>query len=133
MNNIEYKTKQRKMILEYIEKNKDKQLTAYDILQNLYLKDENPSIATIYRYLEKLVKQGILKKNYSEKKNAATFEYVNKACANHYHLKCEKCGRIIHLSNEVFSDLESKIDKKYDFEIDNVKTVLYGICNECKN
>ena len=128
----QYKTKQRAAILEYIEKNKDKEITANDILIYLNKKEYKASQTTIYRYLDKLVKEGIIKKHYSEEKSSACYQFIEKECNEHYHLKCIKCGEIIHLDNDIFSSIENNIKNKYGFKIDNVKTILYGTCRRCK-
>lgn len=126
-----YKTKQRAAILDFIESNKDREVTANDILVYLNKNDLKASQTTIYRYLDNLVKEGIIKKNYSEEKSSSCYQYVGKRCKEHYHLKCNNCGEIIHLDSEIFSSIEKKIIDRYGFKIDNIKTILYGTCNKC--
>lgn len=126
-----YKTKQRVAILDFIESNKDREVTANDILVYLNKNDLKASQTTIYRYLDNLVKEGIIKKNYSEEKASSCYQYVGKRCKEHYHLKCNNCGEIIHLDSEIFSSIEKKIIDRYGFKIDNIKTILYGTCNKC--
>ncbi len=126
-----YKTKQRVAILDFIESNKDREVTANDILVYLNKNDLKASQTTIYRYLDNLVKEGIIKKNYSEEKSSSCYQYVGKRCKEHYHLKCNNCGEIIHLDSEIFSSIEKKIIDRYGFKIDNIKTILYGTCNKC--
>ena len=126
-----YKTKQRVAILDFIESNKDREVTANDILVYLNKNDLKVSQTTIYRYLDNLVKEGIIKKNYSEEKSSSCYQYVGKRCKEHYHLKCNNCGEIIHLDSEIFSSIEKKIIDRYGFKIDNIKTILYGTCNKC--
>lgn len=126
-----YKTKQRVAILDFIESNKDREVTANDILVHLNKNDLKASQTTIYRYLDNLVKEGIIKKNYSEEKSSSCYQYVGKRCKEHYHLKCNNCGEIIHLDSEIFSSIEKKIIDRYGFKIDNIKTILYGTCNKC--
>lgn len=126
-----YKTKQRAAILDFIKNNKDKEITANDILVYLNKNDLKASQTTIYRYLDTLVKEGIIKKNYSDEKSSSCYQYVAKNCKEHYHLKCNNCGEITHLDSEIFSSIEKKIIDKYGFKIDNIKTILYGTCNKC--
>ena len=132
MNDLnKYKTKQRVAILDFIESNKDREVTANDILVYLNKNDLKASQTTIYRYLDNLVKEGIIKKNYSEEQSSSCYQYVGKRCKEHYHLKCNNCGEIIHLDSEIFSSIEKKIIDRYGFKIDNIKTILYGTCNKC--
>ena len=126
-----YKTKQRVAILDFIESNKDREVTANDILVYLNKNDLKASQTTIYRYLDNLVKEGIIKKNYSEEKSSSCYQYVGKRCKEHYHLKCNNCGEIIHLDSEIFSSIEKKIIDRYGFKIDNLRAILYGTCNKC--
>ena len=53
-------------------------------------------------------------------------------CHRHYHLKCLKCGKLLHAECEFLNDLSEHIEKEHDFVIDGEKTVLYGICGECR-
>ena len=69
-----------------------------------------------------------------EGRNCSCYQYVDgQHCKEHFHLKCEKCNKIIHLECNEFKDVQNHIAKEHDFELDNIKTVFYGICNNCKN
>lgn len=127
-----YNTKQRERILEYLKENKDSNITADEIIN--YFKSTNDKIgkATVYRYLNNLVKENIVKKYMVENRNCSCYQYIEEQnCDSHYHLKCEKCNKIIHLECDEFKGVENHIAKEHDFELDSVKTVLYGICKEC--
>lgn len=126
-----YRTKQRSAILKYLEDNQDKELSVIDILEHVN-KNSKASQTTIYRYLNRLVEEGRLKKFYSEEDNMARFQYISCDCNMHYHLKCEICGEIIHIDNDIFSSLENSISDKYNFKIDNIKTILLGVCDKCR-
>lgn len=127
-----YNTKQRERILKYLKENKDSNITADEIIN--YFKSTNDKIgkATVYRYLNNLVKENIVKKYMVENRNCSCYQYIEEQnCDSHYHLKCEKCNKIIHLECDEFKGVENHIAKEHDFELDSVKTVLYGICKEC--
>ncbi len=127
-----YNTKQRERILKYLKENKDSNITAEEILNYFNSTSNNIGKATIYRYLNDLVKQNIIKKYMVENRNCSCYQYVEeKNCEEHYHLKCEKCNKIIHLKCDELKQLQNHIAKKHNFEIDSVKTILYGICKEC--
>lgn len=57
---MSYNTRQRELILDYIKKNAKKHLTADDIADAL--KAEQVGKTTVYRYLEKLCEQNIVRK-----------------------------------------------------------------------
>ena len=129
-----YNTKQRERILSYLKENQDSNITAEEILKHFNSIGEDIGKATVYRFLNDLVKESIVKKYMVEGRNCSCYQYVDgQHCKEHFHLKCEKCNKIIHLECNEFKDVQNHIAKEHDFELDNIKTVFYGICNNCKN
>lgn len=129
-----YKTKQRSKVLDCLIQNKNKHMTAEDIVA--YLKEHGAAVgkATVYRTLEKLLSEGNVRKYICEEGKSACFQYVeDNSCNSHFHLKCVKCGKLIHLECDYLSDLEKHIFEHHKFTVDNTKTVLYGICGDCSH
>lgn len=131
-----YKTKQRSNILNYLKENKEKHITAEEII--LYFKKIGTPIgkSTIYRYLDNLVQENIIRKYAnSETGGAACFQYINNhdKCNNHYHMKCTKCGALIHLDCDEINELSNHIFKEHNFKLDTCKIILYGTCENCLN
>ncbi|HBH94299.1 MAG TPA: transcriptional repressor [Ruminococcaceae bacterium] len=130
-----YKTRQRSQILNCLIENSSKHLTADEI--SVILKEKNCEVGktTVYRSLEKLIKEGSVRKYICEEGRSACFQYVdgNKNCHQHFHLKCIECGKLMHLECDYLSDLEKHIFEHHKFIVDNTKTVLYGVCEECSN
>ena len=127
-----YNTKQRERILAYLKENKDCNVTAEEILAYFESIGDSIGKATVYRYLTDLVKQNVVKKYMVEGRNCSCYQYVEeKNCDEHYHLKCEMCNKIIHLECEEFKEIQKHIANEHNFEIDSIRTVLYGVCKEC--
>lgn len=123
---MSYKTKQKDIILKCLIENKDKCLKANDIYEVLK-KDNNIGLTTIYRTLNNLSENGIIKKYIDDKE--ATYQYIDyEKCKNHLHLKCIKCHNIYHLDCNEAIELSKHIKNKHKFIIDS--TIL-GICEEC--
>ncbi|MDD3392523.1 MAG: transcriptional repressor [Bacilli bacterium] len=129
---MKYKTKQKELILQFLKENKDKCLTVKEIKTNFDLKQIIIGQTTIYRYLSNLEEQGIISKYINNVDNSSSYQYITDDCHLHFHLKCIKCGKIIHLECLKLNDLEKHIIEKHDFKIDNFKTVIYGLCSKCK-
>ena len=128
-----YNTKQREKILSYLKENKDSNITAEEILNYFNSVGESIGKATVYRFLNSLVKQNVVKKYMVEGRNCSCYQYIEEQnCDSHYHLKCEKCNKIIHLECNEFKEIQKHISKEHNFELDSIKTVLYGICKNCK-
>ena len=47
-------------------------------------------------------------------------------------MKCEKCGRLVHLECGLIRDLQAHVREEHDFELDMAQTVFYGLCGECR-
>ena len=132
-----YNTKQKQEIISYLEKNSGHHITINDVFN--YFKSKSVSVGqtTIYRHLESLVDEGIVKKYIFDNNTPACFEYVNEnahikgdTC---FHLKCEKCGMLIHLQCDELKQISSHIEKEHNFVLDTYRTVLYGLCESCRN
>lgn len=130
---ISYKTKQRDQILECLIKNKERHITADEILAAVNGEKSLVGKTTIYRYLDKLVSQGAVRKYFIEGGKSACYQYMeqNCVCSKHFHLKCVDCGQLFHLECDYLGDLESHIRDHHDFHVDQSKTVLYGQCGSC--
>lgn len=129
---MSYNTRQRELILEYIKSNAENHLTADAIA--LALKSEQVGKTTVYRYLEKLCEQHIVRKYILSEGKSACYQYAGGAdCHDHFHLKCLKCGKLIHLECGHLKDIESHIKSDHGFIIDSSRTVFYGVCSDCAN
>ena len=123
-----YKTNNRARIMDFLEKNKDKAVSVVDIQKHLDDSDNHVNITTIYRYLDKLEDSGDLIKV------ASTYQLVdrNKGCLEHLHLKCSKCGRLIHLDCGFMDEIQKHVFEEHGFSISCEDSVISGICEDCK-
>lgn len=133
MNNGEYKTRQKQAILDFLKNNNNNHVTVSDISEYLEKNNCHVGITTIYRYLDKLLEQGTVRKYTVDNSTSACFQYVESAenCHEHFHLKCEICGRLIHLDCNHISEMCKHIFNDHGFKPDMMRTVFYGICSVC--
>ena len=91
-------------------------------------------VATIYRQLEQLVADGQMRKYLVDSSSAACFEYIGaqEGHARFVHCKCEKCGRILHIDRSEIEEMARLLEERSGFRMDNVQTVLYGVCGDCR-
>lgn len=129
----DYKTKQKEIILNFFIENKNKHLTASDIVKYINSNEETVGMTTVYRYLDKLVSAGIIRKYFLDDKSGACYQYIddNSKCHEHFHLKCIQCGALFHIDCSYMQSLDEHIMEHHGFKIDNSRTVLYGICKYC--
>lgn len=123
-----YNTEQRKLIEEYLIVNQDKFVNVEEILE--YMKESNQKVGetTIYRYLNTLEKNEHLRTEI--KNHTKYYQYILNECCNHFHLKCKKCGKTIHLDCEDFEEVNKHIQKEHKFKLDH-NTIIYGLCEKC--
>ncbi len=94
------------------------------------LKGEFPdlSMGTVYRNLNILVEQGLVKKI----DFGSTFDRFDANLSQHYHFICEKCGAIHDLKIPIVHSLEEQVKAETNFEVHSHRIEFYGICDKCK-
>ncbi len=123
-----YNTRQRDEIVEFFNKHRGTCFTAKELIKNGGI---SVGEATVYRTLSRLADQGILKR-FTDGKTGASYQLnESEECSSHFHLKCEKCQKIIHMDCEFMSDMKRHIEGSHDFFVDIGKTVIYGLCGDC--
>ncbi len=132
---LKYKTKQRDILLKYLETVPGVHITANDVCEYFKKQGANIGQSTIYRHLEGLVDEGIINKYIIDGNSPACFEYVganSHICGNVcFHCKCEKCGKLIHLHCDEMEEIQEHLFKAHQFKMDPLRTVFYGLCEEC--
>ena len=112
-----------------------KHITAGDVCEHFRQQGEPIGQSTIYRRLEALVDEGIIKKYVIDTTSPACFEYVGQEGHSEdevcFHCKCEKCGKLIHLECEELVAINSHLYEEHSFKLDPVRTVFYGLCDKC--
>ena len=132
---IRYKTKQQELLLSCFKAMQGRHFTAEDVSAYFQKKNISIGIATIYRQIEKFVAMGVVQKYFLGEQNAACFQYMGEEChkeVSHFHLKCEKCGTLIHLECHDLEQLSSHLMAEHGFALDPFRTVFYGLCENCR-
>ena len=128
-----YKTRQSQSVLDYMASLGDRHVTVSQIAQHFINEGAAIGQTTIYRQLEKLVSLGRIRKYTHGEGDGACYQYVaNIACVEHFHLKCEDCGELIHLDCELLDEIERHLLTEHGFQINALKTVFYGKCEKCR-
>ncbi len=129
----EYKTKQKEILLECLTENRNVHLTANEISQRLRDKGHSLGMSTVYRQLDKLVANGLVRKYIIDENSPACYQYVDTSseCCEHFHLKCNVCGKLIHTDCSLMKKIAEHMKESHGFIVDSTKTLLYGICRDC--
>ena len=125
-----YATKQNKAVLQCLERRSGEALTATELAETLRAEGSPVGLATIYRQLDRLETAGRIHKVSTEE--GALYQYCphpdDHTC---FLLRCEDCGRIVHLDCGHLEELYRHLEAEHHFRIDPRRTVLTGRCQSC--
>ena len=126
-----YTTKQYQAVLHCLEQRPEAALTAADLAETLRREEQPVGLATIYRQLEKLEAAGRIHKIHTEE--GSFFQYCPHTEGHHncFLLRCEDCGRIVHLDCAHLEELYHHVEAEHHFRIDPRRIVLTGRCDAC--
>lgn len=108
--------------------NSDTHPTADAIYQIVRKKYPNISFDTVNRTLLTFAKIGIV--DVVETFGGA--KRFDPKVANHHHLHCTQCGKIIDFYSRTYDNLEVPEEVHGEFQVISKRVVLKGICKECR-
>lgn len=120
-------TRQRRMILEEL-RNNYTHPTASEVYELVRQKLPRISLGTVYRNLEILSKQGLIRKLElagAQKRFDGTIEM-------HYHVRCLSCGRVEDIPVTPVTIREDMLQDMSDFQITGHRLEFVGLCPKCK-
>ena len=120
-------TKQREAILKIL-KNTRSHPTADSIYANVRKLIPNISKGTIYRNLKILQELGQVK----ELNLNGTVSRFEVNIGNHYHFRCEQCGKVIDIEGPIYNELNQRVMDKTGLKILYHQLEFRGLCHECQ-
>ncbi len=124
-----YMTQPRKRLLTYLHSHADEDLTAAKIAEEL----PEISVSAVYRNLSALEKDGAVQKLAKAGTREVFYRYKKaEECRAHLHLSCKKCGRTFHMDEAETDALVEAVARLDGFTVDRGETVLYGLCESCR-
>lgn len=122
-------TLQRKLLLDILHEAKG-HLNATELYRRAIEKDKRISLATVYRNLRLFKELGLIDER---RLDEAHCYYEIKGAAEHYHMVCMICGRIMEFESPLIGDLVARLRQKDDFEVTKAILYLEGYCQKCKD
>jgi len=120
-------TAQRRVILEELRKER-----THPSADELYLRVRRRlpdiSMATVYRNLEILSQHGLIRRLW-EGGGPRRYDGVTD---EHYHVTCDRCGRIGDVPLEAVNGFLNEAQKITDYAIKGYRLEFYGFCPSCK-
>jgi len=115
-------THPRKRILEILENERDRHLTADDIYRCLIEAREEIGLATVYRVLNQFETAGLVEKHNFESGQAY---YELDSGVHHDHMVCVETGKVVEFISEEIEVAQKKIAAKHGYEIEDHSLVIY--------
>jgi Fur family ferric uptake transcriptional regulator len=109
-------------ILEILESNEQRHLSAEDIYKELLDSGEDIGLATVYRVLTQFESAGLVTRHNFEGGHSV-FE-VDEG-KHHDHMVCVETGDVIEFMNEDIERLQREIARKHNYELIDHSLVLY--------
>lgn len=125
-----YDTRQRDLLVAFLEQHPDQLLSVQQIAQALH--EQQISLSAVYRNLSQLETKGLIRKSMKSGGRAAYYQYIGTPdCHSHLHMTCTCCGKTFHMNSEHTARLTRAMAELDGFDLDILNTVLYGICQSC--
>ncbi|MDY6943739.1 MAG: ferric iron uptake transcriptional regulator [Pseudomonadota bacterium] len=119
----------RMKILEMLENNENRHMSAEDIYKALLESGEEIGLATVYRVLTQFESAGLVNRLNFESGHSV-FEIDEGD--HHDHIVCLKCGRVDEFVDSTIESRQDAIAEEHGYEMTGHSLYIYGICGECR-
>ena len=105
-------------------------LTAQEIFDRLRAGGRRVGIATVYRTLDQLTRDGLVSR-IDLGEGTARFEPVHSGGGHHHHLLCEQCGKVEAFADDELERALRKVERRTGYSVAGHDVVLRGACHDC--
>ena len=121
-------TNQRRIILDLV-RSLNTHATADEIHRLVRERMPRVSLGTVYRNLELLSNQGLVRKlehTGAQRRYDGNLDF-------HYHLRCVLCGRVVDAPLEPMPQFIDLVRSRTDFDVLGYELEFHGLCPECRS
>lgn len=120
------RTRSQEQILNLL-KNLNRAVSAQDIYVELRNRHQSMGLATVYRSLEALKLEGVV-----QARTLASGESLYSSLQqDKHHLTCLQCGQSIAINECPVHNLETQLQRSYQFKIFYHTLEFFGLCDRC--
>lgn len=105
-------------------------LTAQEIFDRLREQGRRVGIATVYRTLEQLTRDGYVQR-VELGADSARFEPALSGGEHHHHLVCDDCGKIEAFEDDELERVLGQLERRTGYTVEAHDVVLHGACRDC--
>ena len=133
---VRYSTRQRTAVLDALKTHVGEYMSADDVGEVIRQSGVTIGRTTVYRTLEVLTQEGVVRRFVSDKKTPASYEYLQNPNAAEYHVQCRSCGKLFHLRcseiERMATALSGHLLEDHGIALDLQSSVIQGVCRECQ-
>jgi Fur family transcriptional regulator, ferric uptake regulator len=112
-------------ILEILEANPQRHMSAEDLYKTLLESDADIGLATVYRVLTQFESAGLVRRHNFES-GSAVFELDDGH--HHDHIICQQCGHVEEFYDPTIEARQEAAAKAHGFSLSEHSLVIYGNC-----
>lgn len=112
-------------ILEILEENKQRHMSAEDVYKHLLDSEADIGLATVYRVLTQFEAAGLVRRHNFEG-GSAVFELDDGG--HHDHIICQQCGRVEEFYDPTIEARQEAAARAHGFTVSDHALVIYGRC-----
>lgn len=116
-------------ILEILEANRQRHMSAEDLYKSLLESGEDIGLATVYRVLTQFETAGLVVRHHFEGGHSV-FELDDGE--HHDHIVCVRCGRVDEFLDDVIEERQEHIAANAGYQMTDHSLYIYGICSSCR-
>jgi Fur family ferric uptake transcriptional regulator len=105
-------------------------LTAQEIFDRLRGEGRRVGIASVYRALDQLSREGFLQR-VDLGSGTSRFEPIHSDGEHHHHLVCDDCGKVEAFADDELERALRKVEGQTGYSVAAHDVVLRGVCDTC--
>jgi Fur family ferric uptake transcriptional regulator len=105
-------------------------VTAQEIFDDLRIEGTPVGIASIYRTLEQLTREGFVQR-IDVGAGVSRFEPLHADGEHHHHLVCDSCGKVEAFEDDQLERALRKVEGQTGYSVAGHDVVLRGACRDC--
>ena len=106
-------------------------LTAQEIFDQLRAEGRQVGIASVYRVLEQLSKDGFVQR-IDIGAGTTRFEPIHAGGEHHHHLVCDDCGKVEPFEDSALEQALGRVERSSGYDVSLHDVVLHGSCGDCR-
>ena len=106
-------------------------VTAREVAEVLRDRGSGVGLASIYRALELLERQALVKR-FDVGEGIARYEPAHPSGEHHHHIVCDSCGAVEPFEDEALERAIVRLSERVDFSVAAHDVTLHGECNVCR-